>query len=476
MPIAIPFDNTYARLPQHLFAQLPPQPARAPKLIAFNAPLAAALGIAHSDDAVELAETFGGNRLPERAEPLAQLYGGHQFGYWSGQLGDGRALLLGEVSTGTGRYDIQLKGAGRTPYSRSGDGLAWLGPVLREYIISEAMHALGIPSSRALAAVATGAPVYRQTTLPGAVLTRVAASHIRVGSFQILAARGDRAGLQALFEYAAARHYPDAADPTHFLQHVIDAQVALVAKWMGVGFIHGVMNTDNCAISGETLDYGPCAFMDAYHAGKVFSSIDHHGRYAYGNQPKILVWNMAQLATALVPLMPDQDQAIADFTARVHAMPAQIARAWRTTFGRKLGFADARKGDEELINALLELMQAQQADFTNTFRGLLEGTAQEQFQAPQEFEAWHRRWRDRLRHESDATASAEILRAANPALIPRNHQIETMITAALNNDYGPFWRLNGALAQPFEDVPEQNQDLTRAPLESERVQQTFCGT
>jgi uncharacterized protein YdiU (UPF0061 family) len=344
--------------------------------------------------------------------------------------------------------------------------------VLREYVISEAMHALGIPTTRALAAVETGEAVIRETALPGAVLTRVAQSHIRVGSFQVLAARQDFDGLRALYEHSVARHYPEAQSPVEFLNAVIAAQAKLIAKWMSVGFIHGVMNTDNCTITGETIDYGPCAFMDNYHPSTVFSSIDRQARYAYANQADIIVWNMAQLATSLVPLMDDTDQAVAAFTASVHAMPAQIRRHWNDAFRPKLGLSSEQAGDHELITSLLNLMANQGADFTNTFNALASDTARDQFVDPTEFDGWARQWRDRLEQEH---APQETMRAANPWIIPRNHQVEAMITAAVAGDYGPFERLHEALATPITPM-ESAVDLTRPPLEAERVKATFCGT
>ena len=333
MSTQIPFDNSYARLPERFFTRQPATPVAAPQLIIFNHALAADLGITPGDEA-ELAQVFSGNQIAQGAEPLAQAYAGHQFGGFSPQLGDGRALLLGEVvSPQTGqRLDIQLKGSGPTPYSRMGDGRAWLGPVLREYLLCEAMHALGVPTTRALAAVSTGQPILREAgPLPGAILTRVAASHIRVGTFEYFAARRDADALQALFEYTCARHYPTARDPVMLLDAVIARQANLVAQWHAIGFIHGVMNTDNTTLSGETIDYGPAAFMDAYHPVTVYSSIDRQGRYAYDNQSRVIVWNLAQLASALVPLMPDQDEAVAVFTNQINAMPDRLlaARAHR---------------------------------------------------------------------------------------------------------------------------------------------------
>ncbi|SFM23794.1 protein adenylyltransferase SelO [Shimia aestuarii] len=469
MDLHIPFDNSYARLPEQLFARQEPTPVRAPRLVAFNHALASQLGLAGIDDDTTLAEVFSGSRLPDGAEPLAQLYAGHQFGHWNPQLGDGRAVLLGEVNG----LDLQLKGAGRTPFSRRGDGRAWLGPVLREYVVSEAMFALGIPTTRALAAVETGEDIMRDGLQPGAVLTRVAASHIRVGTFQALAARQDIAGLRALFEHAVERHYPDVTTPTEFLDSVIKKQAELIAAWMSVGFIHGVMNTDNCAISGETIDYGPCAFMDAYHPMTVFSSIDRQGRYAYGNQPDIIVWNLAQLATALVPLMPNADQAVAEFTNSVHAMPGLLNAAWQQRFGAKIGLTAVTDGDMALITEYLSLMAEQGTDFTNSFRALNNGTARDQFVDRDAFDAWNTRWRTRL--ESETQDPVATMNAANPALIPRNHRIEEMIAAAVNGDYRPFDRLMRALSTPFTD-PRDDADLTRPPSESERVHATFCGT
>ncbi|MDP2580306.1 YdiU family protein [Shimia thalassica] len=468
MALQIPFENTYVRLPDRLFTRTLPVPVKAPELLAFNHPLACDLGISGDDDIEELARVFGGNEIPDGADPLAQLYAAHQFGHWNPQLGDGRAVLLGEVR---GR-DLQLKGSGRTPYSRNGDGRAWVGPVLREFVVSEAMHALGIPTTRALAAVATGETIQRETTLPGAVLTRVASSHIRVGTFQALAARQDQAGLQALFDYACERHYRDVSDPLGFLKAVIARQASLVSQWMSVGFIHGVMNTDNCAISGETIDYGPCAFMDAYHPMTVFSSIDRTGRYAYAAQADIIVWNMAQLATALVPLMPDSDLAVEEFTKAIHAMPDLLQELWSQTLLRKIGIRNARKGDSELSASLLQMMTDQGADFTNTFAALGTDTAQDQFIDRDAFESWARTWRNRIEGEDDPYG---VMRATNPVLIPRNHRIEQMIQAAVTGDMAPFSRLMQALSAPFDDTSEFA-DLRRPPLENERVRATFCGT
>ncbi len=465
------FDNSYAALPQAFYSRLNPTPVKAPRLLAFNDDMSYLTGL----DGVppeDRAAVFSGNQLPEGAAPLAQLYAGHQFGTYNPQLGDGRAILLGEVLGRDGiRRDIQLKGSGPTPYSRMGDGRAWLGPVLREYLVSEAMHALGIPTTRALAAVATGEDIWReQGALPGAVLTRVARSHLRVGTFQVFAHRGEVENLRTLTDYAIRRHYPDAKGPMDLLRGVCAAQAGLIAQWMSVGFIHGVMNTDNAAISGETIDYGPCAFMDAFHAGRVFSSIDQQGRYAYGNQPNIAVWNMAQLATALIQQMDDKDAAVAEATEVIHAMPGQIEEAWRARFAAKLGIATPVADDTALIEDLLALMQKDGADFTNSFRALGKETARDQFTDREAFDAWATRWRERIASEP---APLALMQATNPAVIPRNHRIEQMIEAAVAGDMAPFERLMKALCTPFE---ETDPELARPPAQDEIVPATFCGT
>jgi uncharacterized protein YdiU (UPF0061 family) len=467
----IPFDNSYATLPDGFFTRLDPTPVKEPKLLAWNDDLAASLGI-EGGDAKTRAQVFGGNAVPAGAAPLAQLYAGHQFGNFNPQLGDGRAILLGEVIDSVGkRRDIQLKGSGPTPYSRMGDGRAWVGPVLREYLISEAMHALGVPTTRALAAVATGEPILRESgPLPGAIVTRVAASHLRVGTFQVFAHRGETEALKTLTDYAIARHYPDAEGPLDLLRTVCAAQAELVAQWMSFGFIHGVMNTDNCSISGETIDYGPCAFMDAFHQGRVFSSIDRQGRYAYGNQPQIVVWNRAQLATSLLQQMDDKETAVEDATEIVHDMPELIEAAWLRRFAAKLGISNPRPEDVDLINELLSLMQTDGADFTNTFRALGTEQARDQFTDRDAFDTWAENWRSRIKDEPDPQA---VMQAANPAVIPRNHRIEQMIEAAVAGDMAPFERLMTALATPFE---ETDPELQRPPTEDEIVPATFCGT
>lgn len=474
MTLSLTFDNSYARLPERLYARQAPVPVAAPGLIAVNGGLARALGL---DPAVlagpDGVATFAGNLVPEGAEPIAQAYAGHQFGAWVPQLGDGRAVLLGElVVPDGGRFDLQLKGAGQTPFSRRGDGRAWLGPVLREYIVSEAMAALGVPTTRALAAVTTGETVYREAPFPGAVLARVAKSHVRVGTFQFFAAREDTEALAVLARHVIDRHYPEAEGPLDLLDAVIAAQARLVAHWLALGFIHGVMNTDNMAVSGETIDYGPCAFMDGYHPDTVFSSIDQYGRYAYANQPQIAVWNLAQFASALLPLMGEEGPAIEAATASVHRFADLFQDEWLSHFRAKIGLSTEEDGDRDLIETLLSRMALQRADFTRTFRGLADGTARHEFAEPEAFDAWAEDWKARLARVRDAEAT---LRAANPALIPRNHRVEEAIQAALGGDYGPFRRLNEAFSRPYTDDPAFT-DLRAAPRPEEEVRNTFCGT
>ncbi|MDF3855720.1 YdiU family protein [Paracoccus sp. P2] len=470
----IHFDNSYARLPEGFFTRTRPTPVRDPQLVALNRPLAERLGF----DADWLASPEGvavlaGNALPEGAEPIAQAYAGHQFGGFVPQLGDGRAVLLGEVVAPDGaRFDIQLKGAGPTPFSRRGDGRAWLGPVLREYLVSEFMAAFGIPTTRALAAVTTGETVIRETVLPGAVLTRVAASHIRVGTFEFYAARGDRQRLQLLADHVIARHYPDASGAADLLQRVVERQAATIAGWMALGFIHGVMNTDNMSVSGETIDYGPCAFMDGYRPDKVFSSIDAQGRYAWNEQPNIAVWNLAQFASCLVPLMGNDDAAVAEATRIVHSFPGLYQAEWLNRFAAKLGIAAPQPQDRALIERLLTLMAAEEADFTRTFAGLADGRARDEFRAPERFDAWAEGWQTRIRDLPDA---AQVMARANPRRIPRNHRIEAVIAAGREGDYGPFHALDAALRAPFQDRPEWD-GYALAPQPDEIVRRTFCGT
>ncbi|WP_106744084.1 protein adenylyltransferase SelO [Yoonia maritima] len=464
----IPFDNTYVKLPAQMYAAQRPTPVQLPALVAFNHSLAETLGISGDPDA----DIFAGNAIPEGASPIVQAYSGHQFGHWNPQLGDGRAVLLGEVvGKDRIRRDIQLKGSGQTPFSRRGDGRAWLGPVLREYLVSEAMHAMGVPTTRALAAVTTGEDVYREEVLPGAVLTRVAQSHIRVGTFQYFAARQDIQALQALTDHVIARHYPTATGPADLLDQVIARYAHLIAKWMGLGFIHGVMNTDNVSIAGETIDYGPCAFIDGFHPDQVFSAIDQQGRYAYSNQPGIGAWNMAQFATALIPLMPDQDAAIEQFTEAVNRFPDIYLNAWRDVFVAKLGVDNVDDDDTALIKDLLELMATDGADFTNVFAKLADISVRDQFLDRDAFDAWKTRWEVRK-----SPNAAQIMAAANPQIIPRNHQIEAVIHAGREGDFAPFHGMLSAITRPYAALTDTTEKYARAPTQNERVTRTFCGT
>ncbi|MFT3689245.1 protein adenylyltransferase SelO [Paenirhodobacter sp.] len=469
--MTLPFDNSYARLPERFFARQPPVPVAAPAPLAVNRALAERLGL--DPDWLESPQgtaVLAGNAVPEGAAPLAQAYAGHQFGGWVPQLGDGRAVLLGEIVAPDGaRFDLQLKGAGQTPFSRRGDGRAWLGPVLREYVVSEAMAALGLPTTRALAAVTTGEQIWRDGfPRPGAVLTRIARSHIRVGTFQYFAARGDTEALHLLTDHVIARHYPGAEGPLGLLDAVVAAQARLIAGWMSVGFIHGVMNTDNMAVSGETIDYGPCAFMDAYHPARVFSSIDQFGRYAYANQAQIAAWNLAQLATCLLPLMGEG--AVEAATNSVQGFVPVFQAEWLRRFGAKIGIQQATDADRPLIEGLLGRMASEGADFTRTFRGLITGTARDEFTDPAAFDTWEPGWRARIAQEP-----AGLMEAANPVRIPRNHRIEQAIEAAVAGDLTPFHRLNDALATPY--VPDPRfADLEAAPRPEEIVSRTFCGT
>ncbi len=484
------FDNSYARLPARFYSRTDPTPVAAPRLIKFNAALAAELGIdLDAADPEHIARVLSGNRTLPGSEPLAMAYAGHQFGHFVPQLGDGRAILLGELRDRAGVLrDVQLKGSGRTPYSRGGDGRAALGPVLREYIVSEAMTALGVPSTRTLAAVLSGERVLREEPLPGAILTRIAASHVRVGTFQYFAARGDGDAVQTLADYVISRHFPDLEGKQsaylELLNAVIRRQAILVAKWLHVGFIHGVMNTDNSTVSGETIDYGPCAFMDTYDANQVFSSIDRQGRYAYSNQPAIAQWNLARLAETLLPLIdPNESRAVELATEAVTAFMTHFEQAWLQGMRAKLGMTAAGADDEGLAQRLLTLMQRTQSDFTQTFRGLC-GLA-EPISAPQpgplgadaEFAAWLQAWRARLAVEERSPAVvATTMRAVNPKYIPRNHRIEQLIDAAVEReDFSLFETLLNVLARPFDEQPEAEAYAAEPRLE-ERVAQTFCGT
>ena len=486
------FDNRFAQLPQRFFVQLDPVPVAAPQMICLNGPLARTLGL----DPQELigeqgAQIFSGNKVPQGARPLAMAYGGHQFGHWSGQLGDGRANLLGEIIGTDGvRYDVQLKGSGPTPFSRNGDGRAALGPVLREYLVSEAMQALGVRTTRALAAVLSGEKVQREEALPGAIITRVARSHVRVGTFEFFAAQGDYEAVQILADYMIERCYPEATKAENpylaLLQAVVKAQAELVASWMQIGFIHGVMNTDNCAISGETIDYGPCAFMDDYSPDTVFSSIDHMGRYAYGNQPAIAQWNLAQLAQALIQFLGENEaQAVGTAQQAIKEYRSLYEKAWLQGMRRKIGLASEHEGDKALIDELLDLMAQNRADFTLSFRRLSEVKREksaaddrlaELFALPASLHDWLMPWRERLAQEdSDDMARIAQMKTLNPALIPRNHLVEEVIAAAYEGDFQPFEQLLNALAKPYEDQPV-NSPYSQPPRPDQVVQATFCGT
>jgi uncharacterized protein YdiU (UPF0061 family) len=485
------FDNSYARLGDRFFARHRPTSVAAPRLIRLNETLARHLGL----DPTRLAAPEGvailaGNLVPEGGEPLAMAYAGHQFGTFVPQLGDGRAVLLGEIIGQDGkRRDIQLKGAGRTPFSRQGDGRAALGPVLREYIVSEAMAMLGIPTTRSLAAVATGETVWRETPLPGAVLARVASSHIRVGTFQFFAARGDTDAVRRLADYVIARHYPDAADAANryraLLDLVIARQAELIAKWMLVGFIHGVMNTDNMSIAGETIDYGPCAFMDAYDPATVYSAIDTEGRYRYANQPRIAQWNLARLAETMLPLLAeDEKDAVKDAQDALDAFGPRFEAAYAAGLGRKLGLLRPRAEDMSLAQDLLDRMVRNRADFTLTFRLLSDASDSDGdaalrglFDAPNDFDDWEARWRQRLTEDAGAADErTAAMRAVNPAFIPRNHLVEETIAAAVTSgDFTPFATLLTVLARPYEDQPDFSR-YARPPRPEQRVHQTFCGT
>ncbi|TGE37333.1 YdiU family protein [Desulfosporosinus fructosivorans] len=477
-------DNSYARLPKTFFTSLNPIAVRSPKLVILNYPLAKSLGLnveaLRSKDGVEV---LAGNRIPEGSLPLAQAYAGHQFGHFA-LLGDGRAVLLGEQITPQGdRVDIQLKGSGRTPYSRGGDGRATLGPMLREYIISEAMHALGIATTRSLAVATTGESVIRETEQPGAILTRVATSHLRVGTFQFVSEWGTAPDLRILADYTLYRHFPDFdVAPNNYLlllQEVIKRQAMLIAKWQLVGFIHGVMNTDNMALSGETIDYGPCAFMDVYDPATVFSSIDVKGRYAYGNQPSIAGWNLARFAETLLPLLHvDQDQAVELAQDAISGFTELYHNHWLSGMRAKLGIFNEEKQDESLIDDLLSNMQKYRADYTNTFRALTFDTLKDTvLYGNSEFAKWHELWQERLGRQQESKASShQLMRNSNPAVIPRNHRVEAALEAAVEKeDYSVMEKLLDVLSSPYAHSTEQA-DYCTLPELSARPYRTFCGT
>ncbi|WP_411833982.1 protein adenylyltransferase SelO [Neobacillus niacini] len=477
------FDNSYARLPQTFFTSQNPTPVRSPKLAVFNKPLAASLGLNVSTlESEDGAAVLAGNKIPEGASPLAQAYAGHQFGHFT-MLGDGRAVLLGEqITPQDERFDIQLKGSGRTPYSRGGDGRAALGPMLREYIISEAMFGLGIPTTRSLAVVTTGEEIARESYLPGAILTRVAASHLRVGTFQYAARWGSPEELRELAEYAIKRHYPEIQDDENrylmFLEEVIKRQAMLIAKWQLVGFIHGVMNTDNMTISGETIDYGPCAFMDTFDPATVFSSIDREGRYAYGNQPNIGVWNLARLAEALLPLLHEnQEQAVTLAQDKLSDFAQFFESNWLEGMRAKLGLFNEEEQDKSLIKDLLDMMQKHNTDYTNTFRALTLNKPEEIIlHGTPEFTEWLERWNTRRdRQEESKESSIQLMRNSNPAVIPRNHRVEEALEAANNGDYSVLERLLEVLSNPYA-YSEEQLEYTILPGPSPRPYRTFCGT
>jgi len=477
-------DNSYSRLPKSFFTNLNPVAVRSPKLIILNYPLATSLGlIVQALESKDGVAVLAGNQIPEGSLPLAQAYAAHQFGHFT-MLGDGRALLIGEQITPSGeRFDIQLKGSGKTPYSRRGDGRATLGPMLREYIISEAMHALGIATTRSLAVVTTGELVIRETDLPGAILTRVAASHLRFGTFQYVAKWGTVQELQILADYTLKRHFPDVkTDDTRYLsllKEVIKRQAILIAKWQLVGFIHGVMNTDNMTISGETIDYGPCAFMDNYDPATVFSSIDVQGRYAYGNQPDIAGWNLARFAETLLPLLHnDQEEAVKIAQDAISEFTELYHRQWLRGMRAKLGMFNEEVQDESLIQDLLSMMQKYRADYTNTFRALTFDTSEEtDLFGSTEFAQWHELWQARLsRQQESKDSSHQLMRTSNPAIIPRNHRVEAALEAAVKQgDYSVMKQLLEVLSNPYAHSPEQA-DYCTLPGVSTHSYRTFCGT
>lgn len=477
------FDNSYTQLPESFFTSLNPKPVSSPKLVILNNPLAKTIGLnadnLKSDDSVAV---FAGNKIPENAKPIAQAYAGHQFGYFT-MLGDGRAILLGEQITPEGqRYDIQLKGSGRTPYSRGGDGRAALGPMLREYIISEAMYSLKIPTTRSLAVVTTGEQVYRENELIGAILTRVAASHIRVGTFQYASNFGTVEDVKKLADYTLDRHYANYESEEnkylYLLKEVIKRQAELISKWMLVGFIHGVMNTDNMTISGETIDYGPCAFMDSYDPSTVFSSIDRTGRYAYGNQPTMAGWNLTRFAETLLPLLSDnEEKAIKIAQETIDEFNNLYQSNWLLGMRLKLGFFNEEKEDESLIENLLNIMKKYNADFTNTFCSLtMEKLEDTDLFKSQEFTQWYERWQNRLKKQQQSKESImDLMKNNNPAVIPRNHRVEEALQAANNGDLSVMEKLLQILSKPYAYLPDQV-EYTKLPQMSGCKYKTFCGT
>lgn len=478
------FDNSYAHLPQTFFSHVTSNPVRRPELTILNHQVAASLGLnvqaLQSDEGVAI---LAGNQFPDNAVPLAQAYAGHQFGHFT-MLGDGRALLIGEQITPQGeRFDIQLKGSGPTPYSRRGDGRAALGPMLREYLISEAMHALGIPTTRSLAVVTTGESIMRESPLPGAILTRVASSHLRVGTFEYASRWGKVEELRALADYTIARHFPDLAQAENpylvLLEEVVTRQADLIAKWQHVGFIHGVMNTDNMALSGETIDYGPCAFMDSYDPATVFSSIDDFGRYAYKNQPKIGQWNLARFAETLLPLLHEsQEQAIEMAQETIAGFAEHYQRIWLHGMKSKLGLFTEEPDDKGLVDDLLGFMHTNRADFTNTFRALtLDQNEETVLLDIPEFTTWYERWQQRLSRQPKSDRSpANLMQRHNPAIIPRNHRVEEALEAAVDHgDYSVMERFLEVLSDPYA-YTDQQAEYANPPEPADRPYVTYCGT
>lgn len=493
MSVNIPFINEFSQLPEACFSRVLPTPVSQPTLVAFNHLLADSLGISSEHDA-GLAAVFSGNQVPANADPLAMAYSGHQFGHLNPQLGDGRAILLGDVRDNRNQLrDIQLKGSGRTPYSRNGDGRSPLGPAMREYLLCEAMHALGVPTTRALALVTTGDTVYRERREPGAVFTRVAASHIRVGTFQYFALRRDEKSLRALADHTLARHFPDISpeSESRYLElftEIVRQQAELIARWMLLGFIHGVMNTDNMTVSGETIDYGPCAFMDNFSRSKVFSSIDQQGRYAYQNQPAIGQWNLARLAEALLGLFPgDEDDAVAAATQVLNDYSQWHQQAWESGMSEKLGLGTTAEQDRQLAEDLLTLLEQGRIDYSHFFHALAQCTEKDADRTPlfllidpaipgdatrQQLEEWLNRWQDEVSNRTSPETAAQKMRSVNPAVIPRNHRIAEAINAGEQGDFSVFYALADALRSPYQEHPE----FSKGPRSGEEVLRTFCGT
>lgn len=476
------FDNSYARLPELFFTEVDPNPVDAPELIIFNDALAETLGLQadrlKSEEGIAI---FAGNEVPDGALPLAQAYAGHQFGHFT-MLGDGRAMLIGEQMTPLGKqFDIQLKGSGPTPYSRRGDGRAALGPMLREYIISEAMHALGIPTTRSLAVVTTGEAIMRETMLPGAILTRVSSSHLRFGTFEYAAKWGTTRELQALADYAIERHFPEIkTDENQYhslLREVMNRHASLVAQWQLIGFVHGVMNTDNMTISGETIDYGPCAFMDEYNPATIFSSIDRQGRYAYGNQPSIVQWNLARFAETLLPFLhEDASEAMRLAQDTLLDFPEQYETHWLSGMRGKLGLFDEEQEDKSLIHGLLKMMDKYHADYTNTFLALTFNQLKDkELFSSSEFTTWYKLWQARLSRQKETDEAVErLMKDCNPAVIPRNHRVETALESAIEGDISVMEELLSVLSNPYAHTLAQKNYAT--PPESDAPYQTFCGT